>query len=412
MGRRAAGSYFGTIEERKLKSGKSYRAKYTVPGLGRKTAPFTFKSRAAARAWLDECERAIKAGTWTEDFGSYKEAPKDVTLGKVWDTLSQDKLTSGDWGRAHYTAQRSYWENHVEPHWGKDRELASITRADVNAWRLGPLKERKRVHSQAWALFTQLLRYAINMELTTLTRNPAQGLSVGRPKRKEPESFTMEQIVEYLRAAQPEDRAMLALAGLAGLRSGEIRALERQHIDLQNKTIRIEQGVTRYQAEDGEWITEAKPEPKTRAGNRTIPMSTQLAGVLKEYLQDNPRLPKALLFQRADGGPLKQSAVTKAHKSALRTMGLLPSDSAWREMSKEEKAEWPHPGVHDLRASYSQWLAENNVQAKVMCQLLGWDDIKMALDVYARVRPDHLESVAALQEQALAGLNFNVEGAN
>src|SRR5205823_4312273 len=77
--------------------------------------------------------------------------------------------------------------------------------------------------------------------------------------------------VRALAAAVPARyRAMVLLAGLGGLRWGELAGLQRKHIDLATPTVRIEQQLSDVNGK------RAITTPKTDAGYRTVHLHTEL----------------------------------------------------------------------------------------------------------------------------------------
>ncbi|MHA7862435.1 tyrosine-type recombinase/integrase [Tessaracoccus sp. Y36] len=390
------------IEVRELKDGTlSFRVYYSVPGLGQVKGPHPFTTLQAARAFRLKALAAIDAGTWTPDFGRYQEASRDVALGDVWERLSRRKLTTGRWSKGNHDTQESHWRIWIAPYWGQDREVASITRADVDEWRETALSDGKKVQHSVWTLFRQLIDFAMDAELTTLARNPARGMdtSVRKSERKEVYGFELPDVKRYIEAAPPEHRALLALTALAGLRSGEVRGLLRRDIDLENRIVHVRNSVTRYR-DGGTYRTEVKAGGKTRSATRDVPMTEGLAEILSEYVRAHPRLPEVLLFQREDGGPLTESRPRQAHLGTLRKMGLLPSGRQWKKLSEAERATYKVPRQHDMRASFATQLAVQNTPMHEAMELMGWSDMKMVLQVYARHFPERRREIMAQFDKA------------
>jgi integrase len=104
--------------------------------------------------------------------------------------------------------------------------------------------------------------------------SPCTGLELPAVRGRR-ERFASPEEAEALIAAVPEgDRAIWATAMYAGLRRGELRALQVQAIDLAAGVIRVERG---YDAVEGEI------ELKSGAGQRKVP----IAAVLRDYLAEH-----------------------------------------------------------------------------------------------------------------------------
>lgn len=410
MGRRAAGGEFGTIESRRQKNGKtSHYAKYTArladPEGGhyskRFTAPYPFPTKAAARHWLNDCQKAILSGEWTENYGRAVLAPKGVTMKELYDSLSKDRIVSGKWGNSTQTRQRSDWAHHVEPYWSAGREVSTITRKEVDDWRLGPLAGRRAIDVRVWTLFRSMIRYALQTEV--IEKDPTIGMSVTPKPRKEKLGFTVEEMGSYLEHCQPRDRALLGVMILGGLRSQEARALRRIDVDLDKGVLHVRQAAEDWRDEDGKYHTDVKA-PKSAAGTRDVPVPEVLVEILRNHLKHNPRIGKAFMFVDADGSLLSKGQVDGAHRRTLKAMGLREGDRARRKLSPEERKK--APGVHDLRASWATDLAASGqfAQADLM-KIGGWSTPNM-VNVYSRVSEERLRAAATLLDRQLAGLKL------
>jgi integrase len=94
---------------------------------------------------------------------------------------------------------------------------------------------------------------------------------------------------------------VLSLAAWGGLRKGEIFALRRKDVTLENvdgetwASVRVERAVT--------WVDRAALEktPKTEGSIRTVTLPPELGPVLKAHLMSVAAYPAALLFERRPG---------------------------------------------------------------------------------------------------------------
>jgi integrase len=164
------------------------------------------------------------------------------------------------------------YERHLRKVFGEMRldeigagEVAAFRASLVESGRLG----EKRINN-VLAVLSKALRYALDVEL--ITKAPKVGLY--RVERPEIEPWDFEQYARVLGAAKgegPDWYAAACLAGEAGLRSGEVKALRwREDVDLIARTITVNQqtcyGIT------------TTPKGRTR---RTIPMTSALELALK-----------------------------------------------------------------------------------------------------------------------------------
>ncbi len=160
---------------------------------------------------------------------------------------------------------------HLGPRFGSMRideitvgEIARF-RADLVASGLGD----KRINN-IMAVLSKALRYAADCELIT----KAPKISMFKIERPEIVAWDFEQYARLLAAAKADSEewyAALCLAGEAGLRVGEIKALRwREDVDLIARTITVNQQTCRGQT--------GTPKGRTR---RTVPMTETLYEALK-----------------------------------------------------------------------------------------------------------------------------------
>jgi integrase len=163
------------------------------------------------------------------------------------------------------------YDLHLKPAFGELR-LDEIGAGEIAEFR-ATLVERKlgekRINN-ILAVLSKPLKYAVDVEL--ISNSPKIGLY--KVERPEIEPWDFEQYARMLAAAKvegPDWYAAVCLAGEAGLRSGEVKALRwREDVDLIARTITVNQqtcyGIT------------TTPKGRTR---RTIPMTSALELALK-----------------------------------------------------------------------------------------------------------------------------------
>lgn len=131
-------------------------------------------------------------------------------------------------------------------------------------------------------------------------------------------TLTVEQARELLAHLRGYWCAMTAVVLYAGLRPGEVLALEGRDVDLKALTIRVRQAWVGAGAEWGE-DDEAIAEPKTFT-ERTVPIAAPLAAVLGELGE----LPRGPLFRTRGGKPPTLSNWGRALARAATTAGVPP----------------------------------------------------------------------------------------
>lgn len=95
--------------------------------------------------------------------------------------------------------------------------------------------------------------------------------------KKKQRSFTDEEVGKILAAAPEPFKTVLALTAILGLRIGEVLALRVSDIDFTRKIVRVRQSL--------DAATRNVQAVKSRASNADVPMPSQLAARLRNYLQ-------------------------------------------------------------------------------------------------------------------------------
>jgi len=179
-------------------------------------------------------------------------------------------------------------------------------------------------------------------------------------------------------------RAALGLAGYAGLRLGEIRALTWGDVDFESSTVTVRGSAL----PDG-----TLKAPKTEAGARTIPLLPALRRLLATWklLSPHKRLGD-LVVCTADGEHVEERNLRRALDAA--------KDNAKIEAG-EERLSW-----HSLRHSFASMLATDlELPATTLARLTGHTDAGFTLRVYARDRRDEKTVVEeVLSRAAVAGI--------
>lgn len=170
----------------------------------------------------------------------------------------------------------------------------------------------------AYALLRLVLAAAVRDGL--ITANPCQLPGAGSPHHAERLIPTPAQ-VEALAAAMPARlRVAVILGAYSGLRSGELFALARRHVDLDARTLRVERTLT-HASQHGIGFGP----PKTDAGRRVVHLPASVVAELRDHLANHVHDdPDALLFATTTGKPLPASRRTEAFKRARRRAGVDP----------------------------------------------------------------------------------------
>ncbi len=213
-----------------------------------------------------------------------------------------------------------------------------------------------------------------------VVREPIRPLSV-------PEARSL---LEALRGDRLE--ALVHLAIMTGMRSGELLGLTWDMLDLERGELRVERALQRL---DGEYRL---VETKTHRSRRRLPLPQETAALLsaRRAAQAEDRRcagPRwldqwGLVFTNEQGWPTDAKAVRRRLDTALARAGL------------------PHIRVHDLRHTAASLMLAAGTPLKVVQEVLGHSTIAVTSEVYAHLAPElareATDSVARLLSAAPA----------
>jgi integrase len=209
-----------------------------------------------------------------------------------------------------------------------------------------------------------------------------------RQERHEVHPLTPDQARQFLDAISGHRlEGLFVVALTTGLRSGEIRALRWQDIDLEERHVTVDAGLARI---DGAWH---RVPPKSNAGRRNVPLIDRAVIALREHRtrQLTQRLaagsgwvgnPFDLVFTSEIGTPLDSSNVVHAYQRELLRAGL------------------PRQRFHDTRHAVATFWVASGVPIKVVSEMLGHSQISLTLNTYSHVheyqRADARERLGSL----------------
>ncbi len=195
--------------------------------------------------------------------------------------------------------------------------------------------------------------------------------------KKEQRSFTDEEVGKILAAAPEPFSTILALTAILGLRIGEVLALRVSDIDFTRKIVRVRQSL--------DAATRNVQAVKSRASNADVPMPSQLAARLRNYLQNCERKTD-LLFVNRNGRPFSSNKLREKQLHPLLVkLGI------------------PRGGFHAARHGATSALLADGATPAVVQKQLRHSDARITLGVYAHVigtqQRDAVENRSARIEQ-------------
>jgi integrase len=209
------------------------------------------------------------------------------------------------------------------------------------------------------------------------------------PQPEEIRPLTAEQVKVLLSEAHGERlEALFAVAVTAGLRVGELCAIQWSDLDMESNTLRVRRTLSR--AKTGPRYTT----PKNGKG-RSIKLTNMATESLKRHrARQNPERLQAganwqdddLIFCREDGRPLSRDIVARSHLKPILKRADLPEDCT----------------PHQLRHTCAALLLSRGVHPKFVQELLGHATIALTLDRYSHWIPSMGDQTATAMEAALS----------
>jgi integrase len=270
----------------------------------------------------------------------------------------------------------SVFRLYVVPEFGV-REVGTLQKKELRAWFTQLLAEGHSVAlvNRVIRAFKTLLFYAMD-ELEVLDRNVLMRFKQfkrsgdSKDRKVNRGTYTEEEVRALLAHARPNERALIGLLCLTGIRPGEVYALRERDVDFQTQAVRIER--------NWDWRGKIFTAPKTDKGRRTLALSDWLIFVLRGYLKTRPCDPEALLFSTRTGQPVNPSNVRR---------------DIWVKLVA--RANVRKLDMYSLRHTFASLGRASGEEAFNVARAMGHSRSQIVDDVYAHALPSGMTSVAA-----------------
>jgi integrase len=335
-----------------------------------KTIRKTFRDLAEARAWRQESQVALRKGLL--------RSPSQATLNDAaaeWLAASETGLVrtrcSEPYKPAAVRAYRQALRQRVLPRLGSKR-LTAITHTmlqdfadELSAQGLSPSTVRNTLMP-----LRAIYRRAHSRGLVAI--NPTLKLALPAVRGRRDRVAAPTELAALLDALRPADRAVYATALYAGLRAGELQALQWHDIDLNTNLIHVRQGWDPYAG----FIA-----PKSRAGNRRVPITPTLRRELINHRLHQGRN-QGFVFPstRNPQRPFNPTTLTLHSHKTWNNAGITPI------------------GLHECRHSYAAYMIAAGINTKALSTYMGHSTITTTLDRYGHLLPGNETEAANLLE--------------
>jgi integrase len=207
--------------------------------------------------------------------------------------------------------------------------------------------------------------------------NPTSGLHLpairgGRDRIADPQ-----EALALLGALPVTERALWATALYAGLRRGELQALDWSAVDLATGLIHVRRS---WDEQEG-FVS-----PKSAAGGRKVPLAAVLRDYLVEHRMRQGRS-EGLVFGSTATRPFYPKTVTEK------------ADKAWT------KAKLERITLHQARHTAASYMIAAGVNAKALSTYMGHANIAITIDKYGHLMPGNEDEAAGLLDAYLERAN-------
>ena len=301
----------------------------------------------------------------------------DITFGEFLDGVALPFLRS-KWKKSTRSTTENRIQHHLRREFG-DKRLTHLGLKDLQLFLNAKAETLSRsvVAHLRWDL-RSVFKLALAGRRYT-DRDPTAALFT--PKEKAPcpaPSMSKEEVEQYIKVLEPRESVIAHLAIFAGMRPGEILALQRKHIASDCKKLGIEQRLYR-----GDIDT-----PKTHKSTRTVAIPPKTASRLKEWMELVDDSPESWVFASENPStPMWRDNVWYRHmKPKLETVGL----------------EWATFQV--LRRTHASLGHDEGIDPKVAADQRG-HGIGVAIDVYTKAALSRRAEAAEQLENAVLTVN-------
>lgn len=297
---------FGRV--RRLPSGR-YQVRYRGPDGVDRPAPSTFATKTDAERWLARTEVEINDDHWRDpdlgraSFGEYAAAWIKERPGLRPNTVQvyQYMLAA-----------------HLQPFFG-NRAVADIREAHVRRWRGELLDSGVSPASvaKAYRLMKAIMSTAVDDGI--VHRNPCRVRGAGQDRSPERPVLSVREVVALVEVMPERYRALVLLAAFGSLRWGELAALRRSDVDVEQGTVRVERSLTELGG--GGYVFGP---PKSTAGKRMVVVPAVIRPALAHHLATfTASQPDALVFTSSTGVLLRDGNFRRrVWRPALAKVGL------------------------------------------------------------------------------------------
>ena len=324
----------------------------------RREAPVASKS--AAWRWASERERALRDGP-PQPKRQRKEVPR---LRDFAQRFLDDYARANRQKPSGIAAKETILRVHLVPLLG-DKRLDRITNEDIARLKSNLQDKKPKTVNNVLSVLSKLLKVAVEWEILGHVPCTIKLLRTDQPEAEFHDFDLYERLVQSAARIDQQTRLLVLLGGEAGLRCGEMMALEWTDIDLPKRQLWVRRS---------DW----KGHVTTPKGGRPrcVPLTRRLTAALREHRH----LRGHRVLCQENSQPLTQKIVRGLVARAAR------------------KALLVNCGVHTLRHTFCSHLAMRGAPTRAIQELAGHKDLSTS-QRYMHLSPAAIESAIRLLDE-------------
>jgi len=332
-GRPGGKGYVVDVRVRQL-DGSWYRERHRV----------AVTTRSAAQRWGQQLESAIVAqgGKRTKE----EAAQLAPTLAEFWPRFMEGYARANQEKPSNLETREIIWRTHLRPAFGGLR-LDAIDDEQIQRLKARMANRSPKTVNNVLAVVSKALRVAVEWKVIEAMPCHVRLLKSAKPVVEHYEDEDFERLVTAAGACDPRTQLVVLVGGDAGLRSGEIVALEWTDLDLGRGLIKVQRSDYK-----------GKLSVPKGGKSRVVPMASRLRALLKAHRH----LRGARVVCQDDGTPVSRWWLKWSLDVAERRAGL------------------PRGGrLHILRHTFCSRLAARNVPMLTIKELAGHASIETTM---------------------------------
>ena len=339
------------------RGGKQVDIRLVLPDgrLFRERKVFKTASKSAAQRWGQERERHLLIN------GPPKHTKEVPTLEVFAPTFLESHARANRQKPSGIAAKETILRRHLIPLLGR-RRLDAITTESVQRLKHALHLKAPKTVNNVLTVLGMLLKKAVEWDVIDRLPGTIRLLPVPKTSAKFHDFDDYEQLVDTARRSDLQTYLIVLLGGEAGLRCGEMLALERADVNLAKRQLCVQRS---------DWEGHITVPKGGRL--RYVPLTIRLEAALREHR--HPSGPRVLC--QPDGSPLTRRMVQRGIARAARRAGL------------------SNLGAHILRHTFCSHLAMRGAPARAIQELAGHQDLTTT-QRYMHVSPAAIEGALRL----------------